>query len=417
MALESIKLLLKDKIGLNASTVGSSNFERAVRQRMNTCQIEEVDAYFMLVRSSDVELKELIEEVVVPETWFFRNQISFIALEEYIKKEWLEEKSKKTLRFLSVPCSTGEEPVSIVVTLDRLGMRPDAYHVDAVDISTRTLVKAKRGVYGRHSFRNKENAFKEIYFDVVGEHFVLQDRIKNAIHYQQGNLLDKYFGTGRKRYDIIFCRNLLIYFDRPTQEQAMEKLSRLLTNDGILFLGHAETGEYINKFFKRADYPKAFAYRKKKPDEQSAKPVFDIKKERPAPRPATATNQVQGTEFLETVEFRFSQDLPPRDNKVLREVTRLANAGQLKEAGALCEDYLRDHATSAQAYYLLGLIREAEGKFQLVGDLFRKSLDLDPNHHEAMIHLALNAAREGDKETAKNLHERAQRVLKGRKSE
>ena len=137
------------------------------------------------------------------------------------------------------------------------------------------------------------------------------------------------------------------------------------------------------------------------------------------PKKATppALRAKSNLEFLETVELKRPDQLPQTDAAVLRDAARLANRGELREAGALCENYLRQHPTSAQAYYLLGLVREAEGKHQLVEELFKKAVYLDPNHYEAMIHLALHLVRYGDAASAKNLHLRANRVLNRKKPE
>ena len=419
MAIKEIKSLLKGAIGLNAATVGASNLERAVRHRMKTCGIVDIEEYRKELNKSDFEVKELIEEVVVPETWFFRNQPSFVALDNYIREEWLAKKIDRKLRVLSAPSSTGEEPYSLVMSLDKYGLTTDHFQVDAIDISERLLIKAKRGVYGKHSFRNKENDYINAYFDRIDDTYVLHDDIRHAVNYQRGNLLEDNLGNGNAtKYDIIFCRNLLIYFDRATQEKAIENLCKLLRDDGILFLGHAETGEFIKTYLTRSKYPRAFAYHKIQPDKiESNKKSKKISNTENTFRQEIKKKVAveQKPQFLETVILNVAdidKYKDPQDNKTLREVKKLADEGKLKEASALCEFYLREDAESAQAYYLLGLIRESEGKDNLVGELFQKAVYLNPNHHEAMIHLALHAGRKGDSETAKKLHQRVKRVVK-----
>jgi len=432
MAIKEIKSILKDIIGLNANTVGASNFERAVRYRMKVCGISDIEEYHAELKSSEYEVKELIEEVVVPETWFFRNQQSFAALELYIKEEWLVHNREKRLKVLSVPSSTGEEPYSLAMCFDKYGLTSDNYKIDAIDISTRLLSKAKRAVYGKHSFRNKENDFIDAYFDRIDDTYVLHDDIRNSVNFTQGNLLEKNLGNGTTTlYDIIFCRNLLIYFDRNTQEQAIKNLCTRLKDDGIIFLGHAETGEFISGHLVRSKYARAFAYHKigtakadKKKQKTGLKNSFPIEEKNikvslkaahtTAKKPANNKENIGNPlNFLDTVEMSaaaVNEEL--QDTKILRKVKKLADAGKIKEASALCEGYLQENSASAQAYYLLGLIRESEGRHKLVGELFPKAVYLDPNHHEAMIHLALHAGREGDAETAKKLHQRAKRVVK-----
>ncbi len=433
MSITEIKSLLQGIIGLNANTVGASNFERAVRHRMKICEISEVNEYLSELENSEYEVKELIEEVVIPETWFFRNQQSFIAFDSYIKDEWLVNNKEKKLKILSAPSSTGEEPYSIVMSLDKHGLGGDYFQLDAIDISTRLLSKAKRGVYGKHSFRNKENNFIDAYFDRIDDTFVLHEDIRTSVNFKQGNILEENLGNGTAiKYDIIFCRNLLIYFDRSTQEKAIENLCKFLNDDGVMFLGHAETGEYINKHLTRAKYARAFAYHrvpkentKSKKEGALSKDKLDHKKSKIGQKTtqtafkkllSSAPTGEKSLHFLETMEINLLDNNPPKNDKILRKVKQLADAGELKEASALCESYLQTHDASAQAYYLLGLIRESEGKQKLVGELFRKAVYLDPNHHAAMIHLALHAGRQGDADMAKKLHQRAQRVVKRNKS-
>lgn len=435
MAIREIKKLLKESMGLNASTVGASNLERAIRYRMKLCGIADLDEYKNELENSEFEVTELIEEVVVPETWFFRNQQSFHALESYIKEEWLLKRKNKKLRILSIPSSTGEEPYSLVMTLDKFGLTTDYFHIDAVDISEKLLVKARRGVYGKHSFRNKDNDFADAYFDMIDDTFVLHDDIRNSVNFLKGNILHDGLGINSTgNYDIIFCRNLLIYFDRHTQAQAVENLHKLLNDDGLIFLGHAETGDYIKKHLVRAKYARAFAYHKVLPKEPSQKTASTAKKapienksniNKPVKNKTAKEKKVKQpankNKFLETMELSVSEfSTTPtsyQENMTLKKAKNLADKGNFKEASALCENYLLSDSTSAQAYYLLGLIREAEGKDELVGELFRKAVYLDPNHHEAMIHLALHAGRQGDTVTAKKLHLRAQRVAKRIKPE
>lgn len=420
MPLKVIKHLLKEAIGLNISSVGASNFERAVRHRMKSLGLQDVEDYALKLRQVE-EMRELIDEVIVPETWFFRNPASFTALQEFAAARQEACARGRKLMVLSMPCSTGEEPYTIAMTLDQAGLKPHEYQIDAFDISQRLLTKAKRGVYGRNSFRNKENEFRDRYFDLVGGLYVLNDKMRNAVNFQQGNLLDKYFGVGGQIYDVIFCRNLLIYFDRDTQNHALQKFHKLLADDGLLLLGHAETPDFLHGNFTRSEYVRSFSYHKARvnmPVKDNGRRVEALVPSAIAKNTVSAATRAKpALEFLETVKLAEANLLPQTDAAVLRDAARLANRGELREAGTLCENYLRQHTTSAQAYYLLGLVREAEGKHQLVGELFKKAVYLDPNHYEAMIHLALHLVRHGDADSAKKLQQRAHRVLSRKKPE
>src|SRR5579862_5077832 len=119
-------------MGLDSATVGTTTIDRAVRLRMASIGVEALEEYWDQLRSSDDELQELIEAVVVPETWFFRDQDAFTALARIISKEWLPNHPTAPLRLLSVPCCTGEEPYSMVMALLDAGLSSEKLEVDAV---------------------------------------------------------------------------------------------------------------------------------------------------------------------------------------------------------------------------------------------------------------------------------------------
>src|SRR5690242_3441140 len=125
--LERIEALLEVKIGLNVHSVGSSCVERSIRQRMRAQHLKAMEDYFQLLESSQIEIQELIEAVVVPETWFLRHPEAFEALKRFVREEWMARASGTPLRVLSIPCATGEEPYSIAMTLLDCGLPPDSF--------------------------------------------------------------------------------------------------------------------------------------------------------------------------------------------------------------------------------------------------------------------------------------------------
>lgn len=421
--LQDIRNLLNREIGLNISTVGTSSLERAIRHRMRELDIKDMEAYGQLLHAADYEVKELIEEVVVPETWFFRNKNSFEALSTYVTDLKAQQQEGQVLRILSIPSSSGEEPYSIAITMHEAGYNSDQYHIDAVDISDRILARAREGVYTAHSFRNPETEFRDRYFKPIENLFVINKEVGQSVSFFQGNLLDPSFSIHGRTYDIVFCRNLLIYFDRPTQDTAMDRLYSLLKFNGILFMGHAENGEYINKHFKRAGYAKAFAYyrndyqvMKNPPPESLLPPVILAQALDSDPYRRRVDHAVQPPAPI-FIDSEQSQAQPldeqadsSENGDLWLKVSALADSGKLEEATVLCQEYLDTHHSSAQGYYLLGLIMEAQGNHNEVERCYRKAIYLNPDHHEAIIHLSLHMARFGNKNAANRLQDRANRV-------
>jgi|SRR5665213_437106 len=351
MRLPDIKELLLRKMGLDSASVGITTIERAVRERMQASSLATMDAYWERLYSSTAELQELIEAVIVPETWFFRDEETFVALVRVVS-ESMQNRLDSCLRILSIPCCTGEEPYSIVMAL-RDGQVPCKHvTVDAVDISARALAHARRAVYGRNSFRSRDLSFRSRYFSAAGETYTLADDVSRAVTFHQGNLVSGLLSFAVASYDVVFCRNLLIYFDRSTQELVMQTLGSLLAPDGTLFVGPAEACLASATGFTALRGAASFAFRKTldTPTVPSAvrlpPPRTNFRKEsaRAIPPPVKRVSKP----VVESIE-------PSSDLVTAR---RFADQGNLRDAAACCERNLSLNGPSAEAYYLLGVTRQ-----------------------------------------------------------
>lgn len=389
-----IERLLKDKIGLAASTIGSTTIARAVEKRRLACGLPDLQTYWQRLQSSTQELEELIELVVVPETWFFRDRKPFTYLEHYLKSEWLSKRDSGILRLLSVPCSTGEEPYSIAMLLLNAGLTPDKFRIDAVDISKKALLRSSNAVYGKNSFRGEKLPNQERYFQQTADGYELSQFVRNTVNFMPGNLLESSFLTNKK-YDIIFCRNLLIYFDSFTSSQAIDVLDRLLSPNGLLFVGAAETGTIPTDKFVSVRYPFSFAYQK-----VAEPPTVKVQQ---LPEPTKEKEIFQATN--NSVVTKSSATIPN-----LQTAQELADRGRLDEAARLCKTYLEHHPTSEKAYFLWGEVYQAMGESEQAEQCFQKAIYLEPNYREALIHLTLLKEQRGDRAGAAVLHQRIQRL-------
>ncbi|HEY3935928.1 MAG TPA: CheR family methyltransferase [Bryobacteraceae bacterium] len=404
--------LLRQAMGLDAGSVGSSTIERAVRSRMGATGLEQVDDYWCRLSNSAQELQNLIEAVVVPETWFFRDRPAFSVLVRLVMEERRSRRINSVLRLLSIPCSTGEEPYSIVMALLDAGLPPEQIHVDAVDISAQALARAKRATYGSNSFRGEDLNFRERYFQPYSRGSELMQWIRDKVRFHQGNLLYSEFRIADEPYDVVFCRNLLIYFDRERQEQAMRTLGRLLVDSGLLFVGPAEAFLASCSGFTSVNQAMSFAFRKnRKPQSEAApeiRPVFVKAPKKPLP--ARTPSPVKADRLPLSVPP--PPPAPPADLSTARS---LADAGQLRKAAECCESYLRQHGPDAEPYYLLGVLRDAVGDRPAAAAYYRKVLYLEPDHLQALMHLALLIETQGDSAAAARLRERARRIEGHRK--
>jgi chemotaxis protein methyltransferase WspC len=431
MGLADLEDLLKASMGLSAASIGSAAIARAVKVRVSACNLGDVHSYQELVRVSGTEMQALIEAVVVPETWFFRDRQAFTALARLAREEWLQTHPEGVLSLLSLPCSTGEEPYSMAMALLDASVPANRFRVDAVDISARNLAQGVRAVYGKNSFRGRELEFRDQHFDVTAEGYRLRETVRRQVRFQQGNVFAADLLPGVGIYDVIFCRNVLIYFDRPTQDRALVVLNRLLHADGVLFVAPAETGLPASNDLVSTNEPLAFAFRKASvlspvPTRKAAHPVKPLAPRRPAARAgpalhaaraASATLAAAPVAGVHTKAQRTRVGHPalsPASSADpaghLNEATRLADQGHFVEAATCCEDHLRRYGPSATAFYLMGLVRDATGNHSEAATYYRKALYLDPNHCDAQIHLAFLMEKQGDSAGAQVLRNRARRL-------
>jgi chemotaxis protein methyltransferase WspC len=415
MVYARIAALLKEKMGLDAESIGVASVERAVRERLSARGLEDVQVYWAQLSASEQELQELIEAIVIPETWFFRDPEAFAAVVRVVREEWLAKHAEGTLRILSLPCSTGEEPFSMAMALLDGGLPPSRFHIDAIDISTRALACAEQGTYGKNSFRAKDLSFRERYFEPLERGHRLSDGVRRQVHFRHGNLLSAGWLHGAHGYDVIFCRNVLIYFDLVTQRRAIDVLGRLLTASGLLFVGPSETGLLLDHGFVSAGIPLAFAFR------QAGSSVPRLRtRQRPAPAGIVA-KPVLARPSLPAPVAKPQPKSTPADKSTSKTVAstehwieqarRLANQGQLVEALKCCEQNLRSQPASAESFHLAGLLHDAAGRVHEAAEHYRKALYLDPQHLEALVHLAVALQKEGDERGAQRLFERANRHL------
>lgn len=405
IALAELEGLLKRQMGLDAASIGSSAIEGAVRARVSACRLPDIDAYREFVRGSEREMQELIEAIVVPETWFFRDAEAFAALTRMLESEWLPKHASGVLRLLSLPCSTGEEPYSIAMALLDARLPPDRFRVDAIDISQRAIEIAQDATYGRNSFRSKDLDFRERYFEATARGYVLARDLRRQVHFRQGNLFDAQFLERAGHYDAIFCRNILIYFDGDTQRHAIGVLERLLGSDAILFVAPAESALLLSHAFRPVKGAAACVLRKVPATDTLPRPAPTPVRLRPVSAPA-----VPVARSLPITMPATEKRVPLPSPLSLDDAIRLADQGRLEEAARCCRDYLERHGPSAAAFHSMGLISDASSNAFEAATYYRKALYLEPNHHEALVHLALTLEQLGDNANAQVFRNRARRL-------
>lgn len=402
---------LKERIGLDVTSVGPAIIERAVRQRTTLSQAAHADEYWHLLQGSRDEQQALIEAVIVPETWFFRYPESFATLGKLARKRLDELNNMRALRILSLPCSTGEEPYSIAMALLDAGLKPHQFKVDGMDVSPLSVEKARRALYGKNSFRGQDLDYRERHFTPEQDGHRVNENVREQVRLQVGNVLDPTLLTSEPPFDFVFCRNLLIYFDQPTQKQVFEVLKRLTHFDGVLFIGPAE-GSLLGRLGMRSiGIPQSFAFSRHSEPLPEPLPI-----PKPAPLPvsqplrSTPPAPVRSRPFAAVAPLpTTSKSANPDAATLLANIAALANEGKSAEARAACEQYLRSHEPVAQVFYWLGLLSDVAGLTLEAQGFYRKALYLEPQHPEALMHLAVLLQAQGDSAGARRLQERAAR--------
>ncbi len=408
MDCSQIQQILQDTIGLNADSVGEVFLERVILNRMYLLGIDNILDYFDIMISSSSEFEELVEKVIIPETWFFRDRESFAYLKQYIQQEWLPDNHENILKILSCPCSTGEEPYSIVMALSEAGMNPGQFSIDAMDISRIGLEKAEKGVYQKESFRSKEKEYRNQYFLHNNKDFFLDRSIKDSVRFVKGNLLDMNTFPGKNSYHILFCKNLLIYLSDEARTIILSQLNRLLVPEGLLFTGHTEIFFFRQSGYELVRHPRSFACRKSGIDKKKSM------LQRPRKIAQKTVSVHPGKPVISPLRQNRQNTEKVQENKSpvpkLDTVRNLADSGVLQKAFTLCEEYVSENNMDAEVYFLMGLIRQAEDSISSAEDYYLKSVYLNPFNYEALVHLSLLYEQMGETDRCLCFKKRAERL-------
>lgn len=245
--------------------------ESRLQKRIQHLNIENFDKYLDYIRFNSAngsEIKYLYEAITINETFFFRNQPQLDALVSHIVPELIAAKAKlgKTkIRIWSAASSTGEEAYSVAMVITEL-LKPKFPNIEVeivgTDISYSVIDTAKRGVYKEYSIRNTPILYLKKYFKQTGNTYEINPNIKNMVSFRLLNLYDELGMKTMLNFDIVFCANVLIYFDAASKIKVVDKLYNSLSRNGYLFIGYSETLQGISKAFKIVSFPKTIGYKK-----------------------------------------------------------------------------------------------------------------------------------------------------------
>lgn len=245
--------------------------ESRLQKRIKFLGLNSFEEYFDFVkyRKGIVdEMKYLYEAITINETFFFRNQPQLEALISKVIPEIIEKKQKvgnRKVKIWSAASSSGEEAYSVAMVVDDL-VKPSfpgyEFEIIGTDISEAVLKTAEKGVYKEYSVRSTPAYYLKKYFHVKDNGFEIDDKIKKMVKFKMLNLYDHLAMRSMINIDIIFCANVLIYFDLKSKIQVVSQLYNSLNSSGYLFIGYSETLHNISKAFKVVSFPKTIGYKK-----------------------------------------------------------------------------------------------------------------------------------------------------------
>jgi len=408
------------------------------------------DAYLNEIERgiTDRELQALIEELTVPETYFFRHVEQFRAYADVaLPAAQLVRGPAHRLQVLSVGCASGEEPYSLAMWARDHGAR--SVDVLALDVNPAMLAKAMRGVYTPWALRETPADLKQRWFCSNGAGFELDSAIRNTVTFRRVNLAHDEPDIWTPHYfDVIFCRNVLMYFTVPVAQAAVARMTRALAPHGHLFLGHAETMRGLSNDYHLCHTHDTFYYQRKDPraktpsvHPQHAVLAPPMSEDPPAPASHAWPEMIrQSSDRIQALSESFSRahaaspalnagmqarsaeqvrltldlmkqerfadaltllsELPPgaelSTEEMLLRAVLLTHGGQLRDAEQVSAQILELDALNAGAHYLLALCRESAGDLQGALDHDEAAIDLDADFAMPQLHLGLMARRGGD---------------------
>lgn len=245
--------------------------ESRLQKRINFLGLDSFEKYLEYIKfnpKKDVEKKYLFEVITINETFFFRNQPQLDAIVQTVVPELLSspyKTNKNKIKIWSAASSSGEEAYSTAITFHEL-IKPKypnlQVEIVGTDINFAVVQTAKKGIYKEYAVRNTPPIMLRKYFKTEGNTFVLDPMIKRYVTFKELNLFDDRAMRAMNGFDIIFCANVLIYFDLISKTKVVSHLYNALNKGGYLFIGYSETLHGISKAFKLVSFPKTIGYKK-----------------------------------------------------------------------------------------------------------------------------------------------------------
>lgn len=259
--------LFSERLGVWFGPESRLSLERRLRERLTLRGLTSFGDYYQLLRygpAGDTEWDEAAELLTTHETYFFREDYQLRAFKNELLPDLAERgRARRRLQVWSAGCSTGEEAYTIAMLVLESGLFTDwEVRIYGSDLSKRCIAQARRGIYGAASFRTTPDEVKQRWFLPHADGWSVSPQVRALCHFGQMNLLDEERTLLVGRSDVIFCRNVLIYFDAPARRRVIDMFHERLVPGGVLLLGHAESLLNVSTAFELLHLKEDLVYRK-----------------------------------------------------------------------------------------------------------------------------------------------------------
>ncbi|HEY5593888.1 MAG TPA: CheR family methyltransferase [Nitrospiria bacterium] len=472
--LSQLNEFVTSQMGLHFPKERWCDLERGIDSAAREFDFKDTESCIQWLISSPLtknRIEILAGYLTVGETYFFREKKSFEIFEEHILQKLICSRrgTEPRLRIWSAGCCTGEEPYSIAILLDKLIPDPKDWNITilATDINPRFLQKASEGVYNEWSFRDAPTRIKERYFErKKGGRYKILPEIKKRVTFSYLNLAEDAYPSltnNTNAMDVIFCRNVLMYFGPERARKVIQNLFRSLINGGWLIVSPSETSQALFSQFATVNFPGVILYRKDSdlsrtgqamgvfpsmPVEEAgvsfqppvhffsdpapeavftqetgaSLPLEGEKKKTAEPRPApyaeAAALYERGryAEAAEKIAVLLSDH--PDDAKAMALLARVyANEGRLAEALEWCEKAIAADKLNPGGYYLLATILQEQDQAGKATVSLKRAIYLDPNFVLAYFALGNLAQQQGKSKDSEKYFENALSILSKRRQD
>ena len=345
------------------------------------------------------ELARLAELVLNHETFFFRNRPQMRALREALLPEIDRRKpAGQAIRIWSAGCATGEEAYSLAILAhETLGGRPRPVEILATDLSEPALARARAGVYSGRALANVAPEMLMRYFRPEGAAYAVRDEVRRLVRFERLNLLEP-FPEATRGVDIIFCQNVMIYFQLETCRRLLERFYECLDDDGLLFLGFSETLWNVFDRFRPREVAGAYVYTKSAPPPPAPRPAATP---RPVVRPAASVPH------RAPVTLESTTAAAAGGAALLAEAERLLHAGRPDEALETLRRIPPQSPAALRAMALAARLHADRGDLELALAESRRVLEIDPLCDDAHVLIGAIYGRQGQWAAATQQFERA----------